>query len=104
MLAVTISISPTALRTLAIALAPLQWGAVLWYVNLYSKFPNSTLRRLVPWIFMLVLCVVIPIAIYLFNARMTSPDHLTKIIGAVEEVLFVVLLLFGLMRITKSKK
>jgi hypothetical protein len=103
-LAMTIPISSTALRVLTIGLAPVQWGAVLWYVNSYGRYPNSTIRRLVPWIVMLVACVVVPIAIYLINARMTSPDHVTKIVGAIEEVLFVALLLFGLKRITNSKK
>ena len=90
------------LRVFLVVLAPLQWGAIIWYMRRLALYPKTMLRRLGPWIFMVAVCVVGPITIYLLNARMTPPDKVTTIVGALEELVFLVLLLFGLRNLSKS--
>ena len=99
----TIPLSPTALRVLTILLAPVQWLTALWYVNRFGKHPTRRLQRIVPWMFMFVVCVGIPFAIYLSNHRLTSPDHVLEIVGPLEAILVGALMLVSLYRLRNSK-
>jgi hypothetical protein len=90
-------------RILLVSFAPLQWGTVFWYLRSYERYPNSVLRRLASWVFMMLANAAVPIEVYLLNAGMAPPDNIVKATLVLEGLSFLVLLMFGLKRISRSK-
>jgi hypothetical protein len=93
----------TIVRILLVCLAPVQWGTVFWYLRSYERHPKNVLRRLAPWVFMMLANAAVPIEVYLLNARMTPPDSIVKATLVLEGLSFLILLMFGLKKISKSK-
>ena len=92
----------TMVRILLVIFAPVQWGTVFWYLRSYKRYPKNLPRRLAPWVFMMLANVAVPIEVYLSNARMTLPDNIVKATLVLEGLSFLVLLMFGLKKISKS--
>jgi hypothetical protein len=94
----------TMVRILLVAFAPLQWGTVFWYLRSYERYPKNLLRRLAPWVFMMLANAAAPIEVYLLNARMMPADNIVKVTLVLEGLAFLGLLMFGLRKISRSKK
>ncbi|MDA8382119.1 MAG: hypothetical protein M0037_03430 [Betaproteobacteria bacterium] len=91
--------NPWILRLIVILLAPVQWVSVFWYVDTLRHYPDTVLKRLIPWAFMMLVNVVTPIGAFLLNSNQREPDEVVKAVGSLEGLVFVILLLYGLKKV-----
>jgi len=87
------------MRILVLALAPFQWASVVWYIQVFKRYPGRFVRRLLPWAAMMLVNVGFPIWLFLENAHSQAPDDLVRAAGLVEGAVFLVLLFVGLKRL-----
>lgn len=91
------------LQVLVTLLAPLQWASLVWYVRKLEADPSRLASRIVPWGAATLLCVLIPVWVYIANRRRPVPDTYLKMIAMLEAACCIALLLFKLRKDSKAR-